>query len=257
LSREVAALQSRLADAAAAAAQSTAALAEASRMAEARAVHEASLSDEVAALQAALNELRHAQVVEHRAAQASSEAIAAVRDDGNARVAAAEARLAATVDAANGELTRVRTEAQAVHAQASEAVAEVQGRLQAIEVERQALQDERKRLLAHVTELEAAASAGHGHAESNGHATEVAELTRRVEELQGQMAQADPAVMATVRSLVEAVDPLRWGLGSAIDYLHPFEGNDQSLASHVRNLRLLQATLARLVAESGRGAASG
>ena len=84
-----------------------------------------------------------------------------------------------------------------------------------------------------------------------------ARLPRRIIELEGQVSQADPAVMATVRSLVEAVDPLRWGLGAAIDYFHPFEGNDQSLASHVRNLRLLQATLARLVAESGKAAANG
>ena len=64
-------------------------------------------------------------------------------------------------------------------------------------------------------------------------------------------AQSDAAV-ATVRSLLEGVDPLRWGLGAAIDYLYPFEGNDQFLASHIRNLRLLQATLARLAAESGK-----
>lgn len=259
LSVEVASLQSRLADAEAASAQSTAALAQALLNAEAHAALEATFGNQVAALQAALDEARTTQVAEQhgRDAQAASEAIAAVRDDANARIGAAEARLAATVDAANAELTRVRTEAQAVHAQASQAVAEVQGRLQAIDAERQALQVERQRLLAHVAELEASASAGAGQGQGNGHATEVAELTRRIGELQGQMAQADPAVMATVRSLVEAVDPLRWGLGSAIDYLHPFEGNDQSLASHVRNLRLLQATLARLVAESGRGAASG
>jgi hypothetical protein len=50
---------------------------------------------------------------------------------------------------------------------------------------------------------------------------------------------------------------LRWGLGAAIDYMHPFEGNDAALASHVRNLRLLQATLARLVSESGKGVERG
>jgi hypothetical protein len=60
-----------------------------------------------------------------------------------------------------------------------------------------------------------------------------------------------------VRSLVDAVDPLRWGLGSAIDYLSPFEGNDASLAGHVRNLRLLSATLARLVSEAGARPAGG
>jgi DNA-binding response OmpR family regulator len=73
----------------------------------------------------------------------------------------------------------------------------------------------------------------------------------------GGAPSASDAALATVRSLLQAVDPLRWGLGAAIDYLSAFEGNDQGLASHVRNMRLLQATLARLATESGKVAAAG
>jgi len=251
LRTEVAGLQSRLVDVEGAA---RAEMQDMTAAAAARAAAEAALESRVASLQAALDDAVSARGAERQGQE--SQAVA----DANARVVAAEARVAATVDAANAELTRVRTEAQAVHAQASQAVADVQGRLVATETERQSLELERQRLMDHVAQLEAnltASASAAAERMGNGHATEVAELTRRIGELQGQMAQADPAVMATVRSLVEAVDPLRWGLGSAIDYLHPFEGNDQSLASHVRNLRLLQATLARLVAESGRGAASG
>jgi hypothetical protein len=84
---------------------------------------------------------------------------------------------------------------------------------------------------------------------------EVAGLRQRIVQLEEQL--VDPAMLATVRSLVDAVTPLRWGLGSAIDYLSPFEGNDVALAGHVRNMRLLSATLARLVGEASARPGSG
>ncbi len=149
------------------------------------------------------------------------------------------AHLAATVDAANVEISRMRTEAQAVHAAASQAVADLQQRLADAEA-------------ALAARGQNGVEGPHANHSDNGHDGAAKQLATRIAELEAQLAQVDPAVMSTVRSLVEAVDPLRWGLGAAIDYLDPFEGNDANLATHVRNLRLLQATLARLVAESGK-----
>lgn len=194
-------------------------------------------NDELVALRAALSVME----TELSAARASvDEARAAHQAELAAHKEHSAAHLAATVDAANVEISRVRTEAQGVHASASQAVADLQARLAAALAEHQALVDAQKG--------HAPGALGNGH----GGNAEATALATRIAELEARLAQVDPAMMATVRSLVEAVDPLRWGLGAAIDYLDPFEGNDASLAGHVRNLRLLQATLARLVAESAK-----
>lgn len=79
-------------------------------------------------------------------------------------------------------------------------------------------------------------------------AGELDELRRR---LVGSEGHAPSSSMATVRAVVDAVEPMRWGLGSAIDYFSPFEANDPVLAGHIRHLRLLSAALSRLVLETG------
>jgi|GEM_PF-1294885 len=196
-----------------------------------------------AAASSTLASERAAWEAERAGLQASSSAVDAAEAARQTRaLEELRTQLAAAVEAksaAEGAAVRVRTEAQAVHAQATRAVAELQQRLGVVEHERTAWQAEQARLQG----LLAAAQGTDGRA-----AAEVAELRQRIVDLQGQV--ADPAMLATVRSLVDAVDPLRWGLGSAIDYLSPFEGNDAALAAHVRNLRLLSATLARLVGEA-------
>lgn len=145
----------------------------------------------------------------------------------------------------NDEVARVRTEAQAVHAQA-------QQRMQDIEP----ISAERDQLAARLEEAIQEATAARDELAIARQIGEQA-ATNSTEELQARIAELETAastnpLLATVRSLVEAIEPLRWGLGSAIDYMYPFESNDQQLATHVRNLRLLQATLTRLAAESGR-----
>jgi chromosome segregation ATPase len=57
----------------------------------------------------------------------------------------------------------------------------------------------------------------------------------------------DEMLAAQVRSLVQALEPLRWGLGGAIDFMSRHDdGRDPVVGTHVRNLKLLEATLGRL-----------
>jgi hypothetical protein len=86
---------------------------------------------------------------------------------------------------------------------------------------------------------------------AKGHEAEITRLAAEVDELRRRLAEVqrpstEPSALATVRAVTDAVDPLRWGLSSAIDYFSPFEGNDPVLAGHVRHLRLLSAALSRL-----------
>ncbi len=53
----------------------------------------------------------------------------------------------------------------------------------------------------------------------------------------------------TVRSLVAAVSPMLWGLENSVAYLEQFSANDATLGGHVKQLRLLQKVLQRLVDE--------
>jgi predicted Zn finger-like uncharacterized protein len=53
----------------------------------------------------------------------------------------------------------------------------------------------------------------------------------------------------TVRSLVAAVSPMLWGLENSVTDLEQFSANDATLGGHVKQLRLLQKVLQRLVDE--------
>jgi chromosome segregation ATPase len=63
---------------------------------------------------------------------------------------------------------------------------------------------------------------------------------------------ATTALLDTVRNLVDAIEPLRWGLGGAIEYFSGIDVKDANVGTHVRNLKLLQATLVRLGNEAPR-----
>ena len=156
-------------------------------------------------------------------------------------------------------------------AKLQDALAVARSEVKSLQVQLPQLANERDRLLSLVASLEGGQGGASAYDKGQGvglqsveggampgpgTVDEVEVLKQRIAVLEGQLAQLDPAMLSTVRSLVEAVDPLRWGLGAAVDYLAQFEGNDTTLASHIRNLRLLQATLARLVAESGKSAAA-
>ena len=235
----VLALQSQLAKVEAGAHEAT--LANASRERE-HDVGRAALMAELAMLKASMAdaaEAGYATLAQEQAASATAEAaVKVVVADADARVAGAAARETATM----------------------QAIVDLQQRVVAADKDRGGLVVEQQRLIAQVLDLEAEIAALKASALSTPavgkrpdvSAADTTALTRRINDLESQIARASPAITATVRSLVEAVDPLRWGLGAAIDYMHPFEGNDTALVSHVRNLRLLQATLARLVSESGK-----
>jgi glutathione S-transferase len=178
----------------------------------------------------------------------------------------------ASVDQQASTLTALEHDLVAARAAASSAGIETDAALVTLRLEaeqkQQTLQQQIQQLHAQLgdvhAQLEHAAGAS---AATDALRAERDTLAARVVLLEAGLAEAQAvasgapsaadAALATVRSLLQGVDPLRWGLGAAIDYLSPFEGNDQGLASHVRNLRLLQATLARLATESGKVAAAG
>ncbi|MDP2344667.1 MAG: hypothetical protein Q8O67_27205 [Deltaproteobacteria bacterium] len=258
---------------------------ELARIPELQAEHERALAAAEAAARAAVVDLEAAHAAALAAKDAAhAEALKDTSSSSSADVDAArsallasqekyEAQLAEQRVALEEELSRVRSEAQSVHAQASQFVADLQRRtadLEPITAERNDLRarlqnvqaeadQQRAQLLVQLNDRQATVDSLQDQLavvqsmtplEPVGNGAESESLRVRIAELE-RMASSDPAVLATVRSLVEAIEPLRWGLGSAIDYMYPFEQNDQSLATHVRNLRLLQATLARLAVESG------
>jgi len=52
-----------------------------------------------------------------------------------------------------------------------------------------------------------------------------------------------------IRSLIAAIGPMLWGLDQSVGYLEQFAANEATLAGHVKQLRLLQKVLQRLVDE--------
>lgn len=88
-------------------------------------------------------------------------------------------------------------------------------------------------------------------------AQKVEQLQADVERLRAQLTQQAAAIVApssgptsSVRSLISAIGPMLWGLDHSVDYLEQFAGNEATLALHVKQLRLLQKLLQRLVDES-------
>jgi predicted Zn finger-like uncharacterized protein len=83
---------------------------------------------------------------------------------------------------------------------------------------------------------------------------EIARLRVQVDELQAKLeastSSSPPTAGASpeLQGLIGAVGPMLWGLEQALGYLEQFAANEATLASHVKQLQLLQKVLARLVA---------
>lgn len=100
--------------------------------------------------------------------------------------------------------------------------------------------------------------AGNGDASKAASTARIDDLQREVEQLREKLrSQVDAATANTaggsspsLRSLVAAVGPLLWGLDQALTYIEPFSTNEATLAGHVKQLRLLQKVLQRLVDEA-------
>jgi predicted Zn finger-like uncharacterized protein len=87
-------------------------------------------------------------------------------------------------------------------------------------------------------------------------AKKIESLQADVERLREQlMAKAETMTSSTtspsMRSLIGAIGPMLWGLEQSIGYLEQFAGNEATLASHVKQLHLLEKVLKRLVDEAG------
>ena len=184
-------------------------------------------------------------------------------------VSALRAYLAEERQGLEGEMTRVRRDAQAAHAHFSQVVAHLQHRLDELEPSVGERNDPRTRvgstqaegqivkpefflqLQLRQQELESwreqlviAQSM-----RSNAVPSEQGELLRvRTAEIEGNSA-AHSSVLANLRSLLDAIEPLLQGRSSAIDYVNPLDGNDQSMGFHAKNLRVLLAKLTGLAAE--------
>jgi predicted Zn finger-like uncharacterized protein len=76
---------------------------------------------------------------------------------------------------------------------------------------------------------------------------EVQRLKDEIARLQASSSSAGGAPpSSSVTSLVAAVGPLLWGLEQAVKYLEPFAASEPTLATHVRQLQILQAVLKKL-----------
>jgi chromosome segregation ATPase len=95
----------------------------------------------------------------------------------------------------------------------------------------------------------------HGAGKSNG--TDIA-MQLEVERLKDELARVSASLGATnpqgisptLMNLVAAVGPMLWGLEQAIKYLEPYGASEAALASHVKQLQLLEKVLQRLSKES-------
>ena len=126
-----------------------------------------------------------------------------------------ERTVSAELDVANSLVTSLQSEVAILKARSPEAAASSStARIEALQKEVQALKD---KLVAQVDALAANTSSG-------------------------------PS--PSLKSLIAAIGPLLWGLDQALTYIEPFAGNEVALAGHVRQLRLLQKVLQRLVDEA-------
>jgi hypothetical protein len=204
-------------------------------------------ADEIARLGAALADAELARTSLSAARADAVDELARLRVELDA---ASAARVAAAEDAA-----RVRTEAQTVHAQAAGSVAQWQRRVTTLEEERArqatteaAVVAERDALARELAAIRSVQVVKPEVAD----AAEVDALRARVEELAAALAAQEPAALMTMRSLLDGLAPLHQGLDAAVDYIASFEDNDPAVSAHLRTLRLLTATLGRLLAVRAR-----
>jgi predicted Zn finger-like uncharacterized protein len=127
-----------------------------------------------------------------------------------------ERGVSADLDVANGLVSSLQTEVAALKAKASTSISPAaQQRIDALTQE----------LAAARQQLHTASSSSSASSSASGN------------------------VSSTVRSLVAAISPMLWGLENSVAYLEQFSANDATLGGHVKQLRLLQKVLQRLVDE--------
>jgi predicted Zn finger-like uncharacterized protein len=90
-----------------------------------------------------------------------------------------------------------------------------------------------------------------------------AQAAAKIENLQAELGRLREQVMAktetmtsssaspSLKSLIGAIGPMLWGLEQSVAYLEQFAANEATLASHVKQLHLLERVLKRLVDEAG------
>lgn len=104
------------------------------------------------------------------------------------------------------------------------------------------------------TELEVAREAGAAGQVDVGAGPRAAQLEAELKRLQDELARSNQVTPRgtthSLLALVSAVGPMLWGLEQAIAYLEPFGTEEPALAGHVQKLRLLEAVLKRLAAET-------
>jgi len=159
--------------------------------------------------------------------RASASAARAALDDRQVALVASrleEQRLRAAADAAVDAGQRDRADAQRAHGRIEELTAEF----------------ERLR--------QAALGAEPGSDTPDVAADRIATLEQQNESLRAAFAAHDAAAQMTTRSLIDGLEPLRPGLAAALDYVEAFEQRDPAVGAHLRTLRLLAATVGRLLA---------
>ncbi len=98
--------------------------------------------------------------------------------------------------------------------------------------------------------------AGNSPAAQSDASRRIAALQTEIESLRAQSSMVEvsssssssssSAAASAAQAMIAAIGPMLWGLEQTVSYLEQFAGNEPMLASHVKQLRLLQKVLARL-----------
>jgi chromosome segregation ATPase len=112
-----------------------------------------------------------------------------------------------------------------------------------------AWQAERQALRAELAALQAARDAG-----ANAGA---ALRSSHVDVLSAGPGTQDAAAAMTLSSLIDGLEPLHLGLDAAVDYIASFEDSDPVVTAHLRTLRLVAATVGRLLGARARPRGNG
>ena len=83
----------------------------------------------------------------------------------------------------------------------------------------------------------------------DGLTTEILALRQQLVDAGDRGSSSSSPMSPAIRSLIAAVGPMLWGLDQSVGYLEQFAANEATLANHVKQLRLLQKVLQRLVDE--------
>jgi hypothetical protein len=193
-----------------------------------------------------------AETALHRREQSDVEARVLLEREWGERLAAANAaaeeRLRTELRAAAAERDAERTRTDAENVRLLARLAELEEQVASVERAEAGLRaaaSERDKRADELVDLRAGLVGAHA-------GTDPASATAPVTEDTGgrPSVQPVPAAAATTLTLLEALEPLRLGLDAALEYLDSSDDGDAKFAHHLRTLRLLTATLARLRIES-------